>query len=96
MIKKLSLLLLSSLLLANCSDDGEYISKQEKEFVKACTSSPISKSECRCIYSDLMKNVYSEEEMENILNNAIPASQATLVKNKLRDDILRSYANCKK
>ena len=86
---------LSCVLLVGCSEEQ---SAQEKEFIKAChysSNTRISKSECSCIYKDLLNKTYSEEDMSNILTDNYPVEQLIQVKNDFTKNLFKSYQQCK-
>lgn len=89
------LIILFIFILLGCSDEQ---SVQEKEFIKQCyysSNTQISKSECECIYSDIL-NTYSIEYLDKIMKDDFPREQLVSVKNQFRDNILKSYMNkCK-
>lgn len=88
-------IILFTFILAGCSDEK---SVQEKEFIKQCyysSNTQISKSECECIYSDIL-NTYSIEDLDKIMKDDLPKEQLVSVKNQFRDNLLKSYmGKCK-
>lgn len=94
-MKNKLIFILTIVFLYGCSDEQ---TPQEKNFIKYCyygTNTQISKNECSCIYKDLLKSSYTEQEMANILTDNYPAEQLIEVKNNLTRNLLKSYQTCK-
>lgn len=93
-MKKYLTILCFPFFLYGCSEEESHV---QKEFIKFCyygTKTRMSKSDCSCIYKDLISSSYSEQEMLKILTDDYPMEQWDSVKNKLTINILKSYKKC--
>lgn len=90
------LVIISILFLFSCSEEEE--TPQQKEFIKFCyyaSNTNISKSECSCIYKDLIKSSYTKQEMQRILKDDYPQEVLLDVKNRFSKNLMKSYKGCK-
>lgn len=95
-MKNYFLIIISTLSLFSYSEEEQ--SQQQKDFIKFCyysSNTNISKSECSCIYKDLIRASYTKQEMQKILKDDYPEELLLDIKNRFTKNLMKSYQQCK-